>query len=114
MYVAKVNDDVGNGLFASVALKAGTYIGEYTGIVAEDAAAAASHYAAEGRGGAKDGYLMRYPGEGLHVSALECGSLIRFINHGAGDATNVDVVPYFVDGAYVNINLLPPPPPSPP
>lgn len=104
VYVARVSDAVGNGLFASVDLVVGTYVGEYTGVVAEDdTVGGGSCSGGGGSGGSSgrcDGYLMRYPGEGLHVSALECGSLIRFINHGGGENANVDVVPHFVDGAY--------------
>ena len=51
-------------------------------------------------GGGTDGYLMRYPGEGLHVSALSTGSIMRFINHGDGCAENVNVFPFFLDGAF--------------
>jgi hypothetical protein len=173
VFVATVDAVVGSGLFSSIALEAGVYIGEYTGVVAEDGGVGGSAGSdADGTflfggvlwflpfpmlvhtvlmyrapltcggmsvacfcvrflpyralawyvlyaislhchpihpplltlssvaGSGSDGYLMRYPGDGLHVSARTTGSLMRFINHGDGAAENVNVFPSFIDGAF--------------
>jgi SET domain-containing protein len=36
----------------------------------------------------------------MHVSALDTGSVVRFVNHGDTDQANVDIWPVLVDGAW--------------
>ena len=47
--------------------------------------------AASASSSASDAYVMRYPdvAGGVHISALDAGSLMRFVNHApVGDARN--------------------------
>lgn len=85
---------MGLGLFAASDIKVGTFLGEYTGLLQNEADVCGAGAAAA------DGYKLRYPAPGLHVSAREMGSLLRFANHAAGSAANVDFVPQMLDGAW--------------
>ena len=87
----------GHGLFAGTDLAAGTLLGEYVGSLCRETA---------GGGAAERGdtYMMRYPDSSgsLYVSALDEGSLMRFVNHAPrGEAANNTTCwAVLVDGAY--------------
>lgn len=79
--------DVGHGLFALVNIPAGTFLGEYTGVVS-------TSVLAEG----KSNYCCQYPScdGGTYINAAQCGNIIRFINH--SPSPNVWFQAIYVDG----------------
>jgi hypothetical protein len=95
VYLAKVNDQIGHGLFANQPIYVGDIIGEYTGVVepskGNDEAA-------------KNPYLYRYltGGDGkqerYEINAREKGNYTRFINH--SEYPNAQSIEVFVDGAW--------------
>ena len=95
VFVAPVHG-AGHGLFAAVDLPPFACLGEYAGLITEDAHAALA---------APDEYLMSYPARGLHVSAAEMGGLLRFANHAPRGSANIDVYPILLDGAWHMVAL---------
>lgn len=70
-----VHEDVGYGLYSTIDLQEGSFIGEYTGLICENN----SYYKMKN-------YLFRYPleefnGKKLSIDAEPHGNLTRFINH---------------------------------
>jgi SET domain len=87
MYIAKVNDVVGHGVFAGEDIAPGKMLGEYTGL--------ARSY----RGGHienENAYLFRYGSKGATLDAREMGNITRFINH-SGDHPNAKEAEVIVD-----------------
>lgn len=82
IYIKKVNDQIGYGLFAEKPLKADALIGEYTGVVQE-----AFHYDPSDKvTSAKTEYAWDYPDElqdlpPLEINARYAGGVLRFVNH---------------------------------
>ena len=85
----------GHGLFAATDLPRHMLLGEYVGHVRRETVACDYQ---------SDAYLMRYPdvAGSLHLSAKDCGSLMRFVNHApaAHPANNATCWAVLVDGAY--------------
>ncbi len=86
-----IQDEVGYGLFAEKDLAAGTYAGEYTGIVRKN-----------DRHGELNNYLYEYPipdpiGRSFVIDATQ-GHLTRFINHSF--TPNLKPIHVFHDGFY--------------
>ena len=82
IYIKKINDIIGYGLFTAVALKADDLIGEYTGIVQE----AHSYDISDNETSAKTEYAWDYPDEipglpPLEINARHAGGVLRFANH---------------------------------
>ncbi|MCK5152873.1 MAG: SET domain-containing protein-lysine N-methyltransferase [Spirochaetales bacterium] len=82
IYIKKVNDQIGYGLFAVEPLKADDLIGEYTGIVQE-----AFHLdPSDKETSAKTEYAWDYPDDipglpPLEINARYAGGVLRFVNH---------------------------------
>jgi hypothetical protein len=64
-----INADIGFGVFADSPVLENCFLGEYTGIISST-----TNFS---------DYSLMYPSSdgGFEISALECGNLIRFINH---------------------------------
>lgn len=91
--VRYISEQVGHGVFAEEAIKAGSYIGEYTGIVRENLRV----YFAP-----LNNYCYEYPvpdriGRSFVIDATE-GNFTRFINHSY--KPNLNPVYAFFDGFY--------------
>lgn len=96
VYVKWVNETVGYGLFARERLRAGTFLGEYTGVVVKTADLKDGSYswACDEKGSpAEPGCTVA-----VSVDALHAGNEMRFVNH--SDEPNVDPVWVAVDGAW--------------
>lgn len=85
--------DVGHGVFAEVFIPAGSYIGEYVGLVSSISETTVR----------EDHYNFQYPccDGGLEINGREYGNLMRFINHSAQPnsefrAVNVDDIMHVV------------------
>lgn len=73
-HIGTVNGvNVGHGVFAEVSMKAGTFIGEYVGLVSTISETITR----------EDHYNFQYPScdGGLEINGREIGNLTRFINH---------------------------------
>lgn len=92
VYVAKVSDEVGHGLFAYRDLRPGAMIGECTGTLTRD-------WVAEVRKPSDiNPYLLRYPFEcAFAIDAQKKGNVTRFLNHSEAKA-NVRRVYVFQGG----------------
>lgn len=91
VYVSKISDLVGYGLFAGAEIEIGDLIGEYTGF--------ARHRNDRDRAG-DNHYLYYYSFTGDHViDAENQGNCTRFINHSKRHA-NIDIVYAFVYGEW--------------
>jgi len=82
VYIKKVNDQIGYGLFAAEPLKADDLIGEYTGIVQEAYDLDISNKETS----AKTEYAWDYPDDipglpPLEINARYAGGVLRFVNH---------------------------------
>ncbi len=78
--VRYVNETVGHGLFATQPLPAGTFLGEYVGIVKSTSQADS---AGDDSLATLSGYALMYPSTscGFEIDSLEYGNLLRFANH---------------------------------
>jgi len=82
VYIKKINDQMGYGLFASKNIKADDLIDEYTGIVQE-----AFHFdPSDKETSLKTEYAWDYPDEipglsPLEINARYAGGVLRFVNH---------------------------------
>jgi uncharacterized Fe-S cluster protein YjdI len=79
-----VTSDIGYGLFASMDIPEGTFIGEYVGII----------YSAQHGSDALPQYVLSYPScEGnINLNALEQGNITRFINHCPSSSAACNVI----------------------
>ena len=82
VYIKRVNDQIGYGLFAAEYLKADALIGEYTGIVQE----AHDLDITDIETSLKTEYAWDYPDEipgfpPLEINARYAGGVLRFVNH---------------------------------
>lgn len=82
IYIKKVNDQIGYGLFATDSFQADDLIGEYTGIIQK-----AFHYDPKDKEtSAKTEYAWDYPDDipglpPLEINARYAGGVLRFVNH---------------------------------
>ncbi|MDD5456824.1 MAG: SET domain-containing protein-lysine N-methyltransferase [Candidatus Margulisbacteria bacterium] len=95
LYIAKINQDIGFGIFASVKIPGNTCIGEYTGFLKNtktDMPANAD-------------YIMKYGKTLLHapicIDAYKAGNHTRFINHSYWP--NVNVFTLMIKGEWKNL-----------
>lgn len=83
VYIKKINDKVGYGLFAAKDLRQGDFIGEYTGVVR----VAEEHTASFGDGSWETDFSWDYPDETgdvvLEINGRLEGNELRFVNHGS-------------------------------
>lgn len=91
LYIRKVNDDVGYGVFAAEHIRDTQFIGVYTGVVQPEAPGTG---APEQNGGYESDYSWYYPDTVPSAPPLEIngrweGNELRFVNH--GQAPNVVV-----------------------
>lgn len=89
VYLMKVNDIVGYGVFANSGINPGDLIGEYTGLVRRDGDIAGDH---------DFSYALGYPwmADSAHIDAKQMGNYTRFVNH-SSDA-NCSTMRVVVDG----------------
>lgn len=101
VYIRRINDKVGYGVFAGSELDKGAFIGEYTGVI-QEAEEKAGHELDEG--GFESDYSWYYLEEIEQAPSLEIngrfeGNELRYVNH--GNEPNVDVEHALVDGYWV-------------
>ncbi|MBN2658304.1 MAG: SET domain-containing protein-lysine N-methyltransferase [Spirochaetales bacterium] len=89
VYIRKINEKVGYGLFAATGLKKGDFIGEYTGVVRETVELTESFE----DGSWETDFSWDYPDEvgdiELEINGRLEGNELRFVNH--GNDCNLDV-----------------------
>ena len=77
--------DVGFGVFAEQDISVGSFLGEYVGIVfaTPNSSSSLQHSNDSNNGGDKLEYTCQFPScdNGLGINAIECGNIIRFVNH---------------------------------
>lgn len=89
VYIDKVNDKIGYGLFAASPMKKGDFIGEYTGVVRKTVEITEAF---DGGGWETDfswDYPDEVPGVDLEINGRLEGNELRFVNHGQN--CNLDV-----------------------
>ncbi len=101
VYIRRINDKVGYGVFAGSELDKGAFIGEYTGVI-QEAEEKAGHELDEG--GFESDYSWYYLEEIEQVPTLEIngrfeGNELRYVNH--GNEPNVDVEHALINGYWV-------------
>lgn len=75
LYIAKVSDTVGYGIFAAEDIAEGRLIGEYAGVLTAD-------WQPTKEGGAFNPYLLKYPFDTAYaIDAQRWGNELRFTNH---------------------------------
>lgn len=101
VYISKVDNKVGHGVYAASELERDEFIGEYTGVIqnAEETAGRELD-----RGGFESDYSWYYLEEIEQAPALEIngrfeGNELRFVNHST--EPNVDVEHTLVDGYWI-------------
>ncbi len=89
-YIGEIDDvDVGYGVFAEEELPAGTFIGEYVGVVHGTCGTSqfvtSMQQEVDCRFSDRLSYTCQYPScdGGLGINAMEYGNVIRFLNHSA-------------------------------
>jgi len=99
VYIKRINEKVGYGLFASVPLKKGDFIGEYTGVVRKTVELTESFE----DGSWETDFSWDYPDEvgdaALEINGRLEGNELRFVNHGS--ECNLDVEHTLHDGLWV-------------
>jgi len=101
IYIRRVDDKVGYGVFARSDLAKDAFIGEYTGVI-QIAEEKAGHELDEG--GFESDYSWYYLEEieeapNLEINGRFEGNELRFVNH--GDEPNVDVEHVLIDGHWI-------------
>lgn len=92
VYIAKINDVVGYGLFAARDLKPGEMIGEYAGTLTEEWTPTTK------KDGDANPYLFIYPFKTTFgIDATKHGNVLRFVNH-SSEKNNVQHLYLFYDG----------------
>ena len=91
LYVGKVSEKVGYGLFAARRIKAGDLVAEYTGALRKDVSAKEMFFNA---------YLFSFPAQGGYfVDAQKHGNYARFANH-ATTGANANILYAWHNGYY--------------
>jgi uncharacterized protein len=102
LYLTKISDKVGHGVFAKSALEAGQWVGEYTGAFQRMGARTEPQWH-------DNGYLFNFPfrrGTRHHaLDARKTGNITRFINHSAKRG-NLEFVYVFHDDGLCHIVFL--------
>ena len=101
VYIGRINDKVGYGVFAAEELEKGAFIGEYTGVIQK--ADEMSGQELDG-GGFESDYAWYYLEELEQAPTLEIngrfeGNELRYVNHDS-DA-NIDVEHTLIDGYWI-------------
>ncbi len=101
VYIRRINDKVGYGVFAGSGLDKGAFIGEYTGVI-QKAEEKTGHELEEG--GFESDYSWYYleaieQAPTLEISGRFEGNELRYVNH--GNEPNVDVEHALIDGYWV-------------
>lgn len=101
VYIRKINDKVGYGVFAASPLEKGAFIGEYTGVIQEAAEKTGSEL---DEGGFESDYSWYYLEEIKQAPTLEIsgrfeGNELRYVNHSI--EPNVDVEHVLIGGYWV-------------
>ena len=101
VYIRKINDKVGYGVFAGSELQKDAFIGEYTGVIQEAEESAGCEL---DEGGFESDYSWYYLEEIKQAPNLEIngrleGNELRYVNH--GNEPNVDVEHILIDGYWV-------------
>ena len=84
VFVQRISEEVGFGLFAGQPIGENTLIGEYTGEITDAPPPS-------GGDSCKDTYRLEYPAladRPIYLSAKEYGNVLRCANHGPGDKAN--------------------------
>ena len=101
VYIRKINDKVGYGVFAGSELEKGAFIGEYTGVIQEAEEEAGQEL---DEGGFESDYSWYYLEEIKQAPTLEIsgrfeGNELRYVNH--SNEPNVEVEHILIDGYWV-------------
>ena len=101
IYIRKIDDKVGYGVFSGAELEKDAFIGEYTGVIQEAVEKSGQELA---EGGFESDYSWYYLEEIEQAPTLEIngrfeGNELRYVNH--GDEPNVDVEHVLIDGYWV-------------
>lgn len=101
VYIKRVDEKVGYGVFAEKAIEKDAFIGEYTGVVQE-------HDEDEPEGDKEHGYPTDYSwyylddtkdGTVIEINGLREGNEMRFVNH--SDTPNLDVEHVLIDRQWI-------------
>lgn len=101
LYIRKVSDTVGYGVFAAKRLREADFIGEYAGVVQPETAGTGAE---ENGGGYESDYSWYYlddvpSGPTLEINGRKEGNVLRFVNH--GNAPNVAVEHTLYEGQWL-------------
>lgn len=101
VYIRRVDNKVGYGVFARASLEKDAFIGEYTGVI-QIAEEKAGHELDEG--GFESDYSWYYlekieEAPNLEINGRFEGNELRYVNH--GDEPNVDVEHILIDGHWI-------------
>ncbi|MFH1984203.1 MAG: SET domain-containing protein-lysine N-methyltransferase [Pseudomonadota bacterium] len=101
LYIRKINEAIGYGVFAAAPIREAEFIGEYAGVVQPESAATGAE---EGDGSYESDYSWYYldpvpSGPTLEINGRWEGNELRFVNH--GPAPNVAVEHTLHEGQWV-------------
>lgn len=101
VYIRRIDQKVGYGLFAGTEIEKDAFIGEYTGVIQEAEEAAGRELA---EGGFESDYSWYYLEEieqapNLEINGRFEGNELRYVNH--SNSPNVDVEHVLIDGYWV-------------
>jgi SET domain-containing protein len=92
LYIRKISEAVGYGVFAGKALSEGDFIGEYAGVVQPETAGTGVE---ESEGGYESDYSWYYldelpSGPTLEINGRWEGNILRYVNHGLSPNVSVE------------------------
>ncbi|OQX63400.1 MAG: hypothetical protein B5M56_02990 [Desulfococcus sp. 4484_241] len=101
VYIKKVNDTIGLGVFAAAPIDAGEFIGEYAGVVQVAGKHTVTYTSENGYESDYSWYYLDSPqgAPPLEINGRLEGNEMRFVNHGT--APNLNVEHTIVDGQWV-------------
>lgn len=101
VYIRRIDQKVGYGLFAGTEIEKDAFIGEYTGVIQEAEEAAGRELA---EGGFESDYSWYYLEEieqapNLEINGRFEGNELRYVNH--SNSPNIDVEHVLIDGYWI-------------